>query len=99
MSINAELIANTFARINPQITEHQLSLSFKSDEKWFGSVAKFQHNVFASGTNAQFPNAIPSKDKYLVEGELLLIYAGVKVAGYSSQLGRTVPINGKFSKK
>ena len=53
-------------------------------------------SIVASGSNACVLHYVDN-DCQLQDGELLLIDAGCELAGYASDVTRTVPVNGRFS--
>ena len=54
-------------------------------------------SIVASGINACTLHYVDNNQP-LLDGDLLLIDAGVEVEGYASDITRTFPINGRFSK-
>ncbi len=54
-------------------------------------------SIVGSGTNACILHYTENKAK-LIDGDLLLIDAGAEYQGYASDISRTFPVNGKFSK-
>lgn len=62
-----------------------------------GSRETAYSSIVASGINACTLHYVDN-NKPLLDGDLLLIDAGVEVEGYASDITRTFPINGRFSK-
>ena len=54
--------------------------------------------IIAGGANACVLHYIENKDQ-LKDGDLLLMDIGAEYANYASDLTRTIPVNGKFSKR
>jgi Xaa-Pro aminopeptidase len=54
--------------------------------------------IIASGNNANVLHYILNKD-LCKEGDLILFDVGAEYANYSSDMSRTIPVNGKFTKR
>jgi Xaa-Pro aminopeptidase len=54
--------------------------------------------IIASGENACVLHYV-SNDKVCKDGDLLLLDFGAEYANYCADLSRTIPVNGKFSKR
>jgi Xaa-Pro aminopeptidase len=81
-------LADVLERLEPGMTERQVArmvelyLIEHADGPSFPSIV-------ASGPNASVPHAVPS-DRHIREGEMLKIDIGARVAGYCSDMTRTV---------
>ena len=56
------------------------------------------HSILASGDNARTLHYV-SNNNICKDGELILMDFGAEYGGYNADLTRTVPVNGKFSKR
>jgi Xaa-Pro aminopeptidase len=96
ISINAHLEVMRISK--PGIKEYQLQAVFQS----YLLNHNIKHNAYLSIIGGGTRSAIlhyNTNDKEVNDGELLLIDAGGELDLYASDITRTFPINGKFSKK
>lgn len=76
--------------------EYQLQAAIEYDFKNQGMVGPAYGTIVGSGKNACILHYVDN-DSALVNGDLVLIDAGCENAGYSADITRTFPVNGKFS--
>ncbi len=97
-----DITHNTFIRllkfIRPEVMEYEIEaeiyhsfLSQRSPGPAYGS-------IIASGDRARTLHYITNNEE-CKDGELLLMDFGAEYAGYNADLTRTVPVNGKFSRR
>ena len=83
-----------YARVRPGIREYEVEAEITRVYGAAGATHAFDP-IVACGLNAVFPHYHANNDT-LEEGRLLLIDTGAHIAGYCSDITRTVPVNGKF---
>jgi Xaa-Pro aminopeptidase len=81
-------LADVLQRIEPGLTERQVARMVELYLIEHADGASFP-SIVASGPNASVPHAVPS-DRRIAEGEVLKIDIGARVAGYCSDMTRTV---------
>ena len=79
------------------LSEKQLHGKFLHEIIKRGSYSEAYPGIFASGSNACILHYMDN-NSILQKGDLLLVDAGAEYQYYSSDITRTFPINGKFSK-
>jgi len=77
--------------------EYQLQAEIEYTFKSNGAYSDAYTSIIAGGNSANTLHYI-SNDKPLIENELILIDAGCEYEYYASDITRTVPVSGKFSK-
>ncbi|XP_050522477.1 xaa-Pro aminopeptidase 3-like isoform X2 [Daktulosphaira vitifoliae] len=80
----------------PGSTEHELYATIDYECRMGGAEFLAYPPVVASGINANTLHYIDNKQK-ISNGELILVDAGCEYHGYSSDISRTWPANGKFT--
>lgn len=80
------------------LSEKQVSDYFTSLNRFYDSDMAYP-NIFCNGPNGAFLHYTPSPDVTFQSGQLCLNDSGGKVYGYNSDITRTFPINGKFTKR
>ena len=97
-----DITDNTFRRlltfIRPGIMEYEIEaeivhsfLSQRSSGEAYGS-------IIASGDRARILHYV-SNNQECIDGELILMDFGAEYGGYNADLTRTVPVNGKFTRR
>lgn len=76
--------------IKPGITEWDVAVEIEMYYKKNGCTACSFDPIVASGGSSSMPHYMPSMDKKIAFGEILLIDMGCKYKGYNSDLTRTV---------
>ncbi|MFN4148636.1 MAG: aminopeptidase P N-terminal domain-containing protein, partial [Rhodocyclaceae bacterium] len=82
--------------VAPGKYEYEVEAEFLHEFRRHGCQAPSYPPIVAGGANACVLHYV-GNDRMLVGGELLLIDAGCEVAGYASDVTRTLPVNGRFS--
>jgi len=77
--------------------EYELQAEIEYIFKKNGAYSDAYTSIVASGDNANTLHYI-ANDKKLKNGELILIDAGCEYGYYASDITRTIPVNGKFSR-
>lgn len=102
MQIAADISANSFnetlKKIQPGMKEYQVQANLEYNYKMNGSQDNAYSPICASGNHANILH-YESNDDTLKEGELILIDSGAEYDNYCSDITRTYPISGKFSKE
>ena len=94
--IAAEAHLNAMQSSQPGLYEYQIMAGFDSKFRQANCDHAYPP-IVASGKNACILH-YTENNKELKDGELLLIDAGCEINGYASDITRTFPINGKFTK-
>lgn len=81
----------------PGLAEYSIEAEITHEFRRNGAQAHAYTPIVASGANACVLHYVENAD-VLREGELLLIDAGCELDGYASDITRTFPVNGKFTK-
>ncbi|MGH9970171.1 MAG: Xaa-Pro aminopeptidase [Pyrinomonadaceae bacterium] len=81
----------------PGMKEYQIEALIEQIFRREGAAAPAYTSIIGAGTNATVLHYI-NNDGELRDGDLLLIDAGAEYKGYASDITRTFPINGRFSK-
>jgi Xaa-Pro aminopeptidase len=77
--------------------EYELLASIEYNFKKHGAYSDSYTSIVACGDSANTLHYI-SNNKALIDGELILIDAGCEYEYYASDITRTIPVDGKFSK-
>jgi Xaa-Pro dipeptidase len=81
----------------PGVYEHQVQAALEASFRYHGAPHNAYPSIVAGGANAAVLHYHTNNMK-LKNGDLLLIDAGCELDGYASDITRTFPVNGKFSK-
>ena len=95
--IAAEAHVEAMKATRPGMMEYELEALIEQIFRRHGSAGPSYTSIIGGGANATVLHYIENKDE-LRDGELLLIDAGAEYKGYASDITRTFPINGKYSK-
>ncbi|PPI86410.1 Xaa-Pro aminopeptidase [Candidatus Pantoea edessiphila] len=82
----------------PGMFEYQLEGEIHHEFNYHGARQLAYNTIIGSGYNACILHYTKNKDK-MRDGDLVLVDAGCSFKGYASDITRTFPINGKFSKQ
>lgn len=88
----------TLKMIKPGLKEYQVQASLEYHYKYNGSLDNAYYPIVAGGENACILH-YDSNNMTLKDGDLLLIDSGSEYEYYCSDITRTFPINGKFTKE
>lgn len=95
--IAAEAHCEAMKNVRPGMKEYQVEALIEQIFRREGAAAPAYTSIVGAGTNATVLHYI-NNDGELRDGDLLLVDAGAEFKGYASDITRTYPINGKFSK-
>jgi Xaa-Pro aminopeptidase len=95
--IAAEAHCEAMKLARPGMKEYELEALIERVFRQHGSSAPAYTSIVGAGANATVLHYI-NNDGELRDGELLLIDAGAEYQGYASDITRTFPINGRFTK-
>ena len=83
--------------VRPNIYEYELEAEIMHEFMRHGVRGPAYQSIVAAGKNACTLHYIDNNSK-IQDGDLILIDAGCELEGYASDISRTFPANGKFSK-
>jgi Xaa-Pro aminopeptidase len=95
--IAAEAHSAAMKAVRPGMKEYEVEALIEQIFRRQGAAAPAYTSIVGAGANATVLHYI-NNDGELRDGELLLIDAGAEYKGYASDITRTFPINGRFSK-
>lgn len=99
VKIAIEAHKNIYKNLKENQSEMQISNNFYSFTKYYANSKIPYRNIIATGKSASYLHHSPQQDILTKKGDLLLIDAGARYNGYCSDITRTIPISGKFTKK
>ena len=91
--IASRAFMETVSRLQPGMTERDVSLELEFAMKRLGASELAFANIVASGPNGAKPHAVPS-NRQLEAGDFVVFDFGARVGGYCSDTTRTVCIGG-----
>ncbi|ORX68083.1 Creatinase/aminopeptidase [Anaeromyces robustus] len=95
--ITGEAFIETYKGTKPGLSENHLETIFEYNIKFRDAQYLSYIPVVASGKNSLFMHYVDNNAK-LKDGDLILMDAGAELYHYVSDVTRTWPVNGKFSK-
>lgn len=95
--IAAEAHREAMKTVRPGMKEYEIEALLEHVFRRHGASGPAYTSIVGAGANATVLHYI-NNDGELRDGELLLIDAGAEYQGYASDITRTFPINGRFSK-
>jgi Xaa-Pro aminopeptidase len=95
--IAAEAHCEAMKAVRPGMQEYEVEALIERVFRHHGSAAPAYTSIVGAGANATVLHYI-NNDGELRDGDLLLVDAGAEYKGYASDITRTFPINGRFSK-
>jgi Xaa-Pro aminopeptidase len=95
--IAAEAHCEAMKRVQAGMKEYQVEALIEQIFRERGASAPAYTSIVGAGPNATVLHYI-NNDGELRDGDLLLIDAGAEYQGYASDITRTFPINGRYSK-
>jgi Xaa-Pro aminopeptidase len=95
--IAAEAHCEAMQGARPGMKEYELEALIERVFRQHGASAPAYTSIVGAGANATVLHYI-NNDGELRDGELLLIDAGAEYKGYASDITRTFPINGRFTR-
>ena len=84
--------------IRPGVWEHEIQAEIVHEFLRNRSAGEAYGSIIASGDRARTLHYV-SNNQQCLDGELILMDFGAEYGGYNADLTRTVPVNGKFSKR
>ncbi len=84
--------------IEPGVYEHEIEAEIYHSFLSQRATGVAYHSIIASGDNARTLHYINNNNE-CKDGELVLMDFGASYGGYNADLTRTVPVNGKFTKR
>jgi len=84
--------------IKPNIKEYELEAVITSEFIKNGAAGHAYEPIIASGENACILH-YTENDKVCKDGDVVLFDFGAEYANYAADLSRTIPVNGKFTKR
>jgi Xaa-Pro aminopeptidase len=95
--IAAEAHVEAMKAVRPGMKEYEVEALIEQIFRRQGAVGPSYTSIVGAGANATVLHYI-NNDGELRDGELLLVDAGAEYKGYASDITRTFPINGRYSK-
>ncbi len=95
--IAAEAHCEAMKPVRPGMKEYEVEALIEQIFRRQGAAAPAYTSIVGAGANATVLHYI-NNDGELRDGELLLVDAGAEYKGYASDITRTFPISGRFSK-
>ncbi len=95
--IAAEAHCEAMKKVRPGMKEYEVEALIEQIFRRQGAAAPAYTSIVGAGANATVLHYI-NNDGELRDGELLLVDAGAEYKGYASDITRTFPISGRFSK-
>lgn len=96
--ISARAHIRAMQACRPGMMEYQLESELNHEFMQQGARASAYQAIVGGGANACVLHYVENRDE-LKNGEILLIDAGAEYEGYASDITRSFPINGRFSKE
>lgn len=97
-----DITDNTFRRllkfIRPGVMEYEIEAEILHSFLSQRATGEAYHSIIASGDRARTLHYI-SNNQECCDGELILMDFGAEYGGYCADLTRTVPVNGKFTRR
>jgi Xaa-Pro aminopeptidase len=95
--IAAEAHVEAMKAVRPGMKEYEVEALIEQIFRRAGAAGPSYTSIVGAGANATVLHYI-NNDGELRDGELLLVDAGAEYKGYASDITRTFPINGRYSK-
>jgi Xaa-Pro aminopeptidase len=95
--IAAEAHVEAMKTVRPGMKEYEVEAQIEQLFRRRGAAGPSYTSIVGAGSNATVLHYI-NNDGELRDGDLLLVDAGAEYKGYASDITRTFPINGRFSK-
>lgn len=85
-------------QVKPGMYEFEIEAIIENEFRRFGALAPAYNSIIGSGRNATILHYVEN-NKQLQDNELLLVDAGAEYEYYCSDITRTYPVNGRFTKE
>lgn len=96
--ITEKAFRRTLGFVKPGVWEYEIEAEYMHEMLRNRSRGFAYTPIIASGSSANVLHYIEN-NKQCKEGELILLDTGAEYANYSSDLSRTIPVSGKYSKR
>ena len=96
--ISAAAHTRAMQRVQPGMFEYQLEAEYVHEFMRHGARSPAYPSIVGGGRNGCILHYIENSDK-LRDGDLVLVDAGAELQCYASDITRTYPVNGRFSKE
>ncbi len=97
-----DITENTFRRllqfIKPGVMEYEIEAEIYHSFLSQRATGPAYHSIIASGDNARILHYI-NNNQECKDGDLILMDFGAEYGGYCADLTRTIPVNGKFTRR
>jgi Xaa-Pro aminopeptidase len=84
--------------VKPGVKEYEIEAEYVHEFLYSGSRGFAYEPIIASGTNSCVLHYLDN-NQVCQDGDLLLLDVGAEYANYNADLTRTIPVNGRFSKR
>lgn len=84
--------------VGPGVSEYQVEAELTHEFLFNGTAGSAYHPIIAAGENACTLHYIENSET-CKDGDLLLMDFGAEYGNYAADLTRTIPVNGKFTKR
>ncbi len=98
IEITSKAIFRLLKFIKPGVKEYEVEAEIIHEYLYNGATGHSFQPIVASGSNALILHYTTNND-ICKDGELLLIDTGAEYANYASDISRTIPVNGRFTKR
>ncbi|HEU0227290.1 MAG TPA: aminopeptidase P family protein [Arachidicoccus soli] len=98
MDITDKAFRRVLGFVKPGVFEYEIEAEIMHEFLRNCSKGEAYSSIIASGDNARVLHYIDNNQK-CKDGDLILMDFGAEYGGYNADLTRTIPVNGKFSKR
>jgi Xaa-Pro aminopeptidase len=95
-AISSQAHREAMRALRPGLHEYEIEAIIEYAFRRHGAAAPAYSTIVGSGVNATILHYVENRD-VCRDGDLLLVDAGAEFDGYSADITRTVPVNGRFS--
>ncbi|MEJ7698241.1 MAG: M24 family metallopeptidase [Pyrinomonadaceae bacterium] len=95
LAVEAHVLA--MQKTKPGMNEYQVEAIIENYFKENGASGVAYNSIIGGGSNACILHYVEN-NRQLKDGDLLLVDAGAQYQGYASDITRTFPVNGRFTK-
>lgn len=96
IDISCEAHLNVMKQLRPEMTEYQAQAIAEYGFKYDGAEDVGYPSIVGAGENSCVAHYITNRKRF-EKNDLLVIDAGAEYHGYTADITRTLPVNGKFS--
>jgi Xaa-Pro aminopeptidase len=98
VDITHKAFLRTMRFIQPGVWEHQIEAEITHEFLWNGATRHAYGCIIASGDRARTLHYVENNQE-CKDGELILMDFGAEYGNYCADMTRTIPVNGKFTKR